>query len=820
MKAIECFTKAILLDASNHILYSNRSGAYLAQGNAEDAVSDARECVKLSPQWAKGYSRLGAALVAQSNFTEGVKAYSQGVQLDPTNTQMLSAMVQAQQAAANKSGQAKKDVDEDGLGDAENAQAKAKADEKSEAIIGIDLGTTYSCVGVWEHDHVEIIANSEGSRTTPSVVSFSDEDRLIGLAAQSQAAGNPTNTIFDAKRLIGRSIKEPVVVEDIKRFPFKVLPGTDGETPSIEVQYQGKARRFAPEEISAMVLQKMKQTAETYLGKPVTKAVVTVPAYFNDAQRKATKNAGAIAGLEVKRIVNEPTAAALAYGLDKKAQEDAENAAKVSEGGADASEDAGEDENDEKAPKFGDKAKNKAKKDKGDKKKKEMAKSVLIFDLGGGTFDVSLLTIDDGIFEVKATGGDTHLGGEDFDSAICDYIVAEFTKKNKKALDAMAISGETHAGGKPKGNPSNDMRAMRRLRTAAERGKRMLSASTQTSIDIDSFYEGIDLQIMVTRAKFEDLNNHYFQRTIETVKAVLKDAKCQPEEVADVVLVGGSTRIPKVQTLLSEYFGGKELCKSINPDEAVACGAAVQGAILSGARNAQTASLVLVDVTPLSLGIETEGKVMSVVIKRNTPIPVRKTKTFTTTDDYQEAVDVDVYEGERAVTEGNNHLGHFVIRGIERAKRGVPQVDVTFDIDANGILNVSAMDQTTKAVGSVTISNSVGHLSADQIESMVQDAERLKSEDAERLKRIEAKNELETAIYHAREAASQRDSPRLQAVCEEVQSWLEGNDIASTPASKFKAKTSEVERAIQRANEEEAEGNARNRGRGGRGSRR
>ena len=538
---------------------------------------------------------------------------------------------------------------------------------------------------------------------------------------------------------------------------------------------------------------------------------MTVPAYFNDAQRKATKNAGAIAGLDVKRIVNEPTAAALSYGLDKKAQADAEKAA-ASERGEEGGEAAGEDDDDMPSLDDGEAkkaaaAKAKAGKGKGgkDKKADALAKSVLIFDLGGGTFDVSLLTIDDGMFEVKATGGDTHLGGEDFDSITCDFIVAEFTKKNKAALAAMAASGEVHAGGKPKGNPMNDMRAMRRLRTACERGKRMLSASTQTSIDIDSFYEGIDLQIMLTRAKFEDLNNHFFVRCIDTVKAVLKDAKATPEQVGDVVLVGGSTRIPKVQAMLAEYFGGKELCKSINPDEAVAYGAAVQGAILSGARNSATASLVLVDVTPLSLGIETEGKVMAVVIKRNTQIPARKTKTFTTTEDYQDAVNVDVYEGERAVTEGNNHLGHFVIRGIERAKRGVPQVDVTFDIDANGILKVSALDQMTKAVGDVTISNSVGHLTAEQIEKMVEDADKLKSEDAERLKRIEARNELETAIYKAKETASTNDNTRLLAVAEEVQGWLESNDVANTAPSKFKSKAAEVERAMTKALDEQAE---------------
>jgi L1 cell adhesion molecule like protein len=564
-------------------------------------------------------------------------------------------------------------------------------------------------VGVWQADKVEIIANSEGSRTTPSVVAFTEDERLIGAAAMAQAASNATNTVFDAKRLIGRSVKDGLVAEDIRKFPFKVVAGPDGEAPLIEVAYKGETRRFAPEEVSAMVLQKMKATAEAYLGHPVTRAVVTVPAYFNDGQRQATKNAGAIAGLDVKRIINEPTAAALAYGLDKKAAEEAAAAAAAANEGRDYDDDSDEEAADTGA-RAGAGGKAGKKGAKGGKKAEPAKPSslVLIFDLGGGTFDVSLLQIEDGIFEVKATAGDTHLGGEDFDMALMDWVLNEWKKKHRAELAA-------------KGNPepANDKRAMRRLRTACERAKRMLSSSTQSLVELDSFCEALDLSVMVTRAKFDDLNAAHFNRCIDTVKHVLRDAKVKPDEVGDIVLVGGSTRIPRVQTLLSEHFGGKELCKSINPDEAVAYGAAVQGAILAGVRSSATQSLLLVDVTPLTLGIELTGKVMSAIIKRNTPIPVRKTKQYTTDEDWQDSVDVRVFEGERPLTDGNNLLGEFTISGIQRAKRGEPKIDVTFELDANGILHVTAIDVETKARANITISNSKGRLSTEEVDKCV-----------------------------------------------------------------------------------------------------
>jgi len=416
---------------------------------------------------------------------------------------------------------------------------------------------------------------------------------------------------------------------------------------------------------------------------------------------------------------------------------------------------------------------------------------VLIFDLGGGTFDVSLLTIEGGIFEVKATGGDTHLGGEDFDSMVQDYIIAEFKKKHKAELDTKPGKGEGLIA---------DKRAQRRLRTACERAKRSLSSVTQSTIEVDSWYEGIDLNIVLTRAKFEQLNERFFVRCIDTVKSVMRDAKASPEDVSDVVLVGGSTRIPKMQAMLSEYFGGKELCKSINPDEAVAVGAAVQGAILSGARSAATQSLVLVDVTPLSLGIETDGKLMSVVIKRNTSIPARRTQTFTTTEDYQDSVDVDVYEGERPTTRDNNHLGHFVITGIERAKRGAPKIDVTFDLDANGILTVTALDQTTKAKADITINAGVGHLSSEEIERMVASAERMKAEDEATLARIEAKNALEQAIYYAKELAAQKQSARIMAAAEAAQGWLD--ESADMEVKDYKRETAKLEVAMYRSDDE------------------
>jgi L1 cell adhesion molecule like protein len=739
--ALELFTEAINHTPDAAVLYSNRSAVNVKLSLLPAALDDANKCVELDPAFLKGYSRQGHALQLMGKFPEAIAAYAVGLAKDPTDEVLLKGMTAAQAALVSPKKKKRSKGRKKKAAEAADAVDEEPV-EQQDHVIGIDLGTTYSCVGVWLGDEVEILTTDSGERTIPSYVAFEGPEltRLTGHAAKNQATRNPMKTVYDIKRIIGQGFSASGVEQDIRHFPFPVVKGED-DKPVVEIQSEtGEKRQFAPEQISAFVLSQCKEIAEKRLGCDVNKAVITVPAYFNDAQRNATKAAGVIAGLEVLRIINEPTAAALSYGLDNLSM------------------------------------------DKGEKT------NVLIFDLGGGTFDVSILSIEKGIFTVVATGGDTRLGGEDFDKCSIEHLLQEIEKEPNCPKDLRA-----------------NLRAMQRIRTAAEAAKRQLSKSQSALINLENLEGDFSFKYNFTRSKFEALNKAGFTLCMEVVRRVLKDAKLKPADIQELVLVGGSTRIPKVQENLSDFFGGKRLCKSLNPDEAVAYGAAVQGAILNGKRNKRTKDVLLMDVTPLSLGIETTGRVMSVIIPRNTPIPCVKTQTYTTENNYQTKVDISVYEGERLKSDENNLLGEFTISGIESAKRGEPQIDVSFSIDSDGIVNVKAVDQKTMAQANIEIANRSRASDAD-IERMVKEAEKYKADDLERVRRIEAINELEQAIAAVMEASEEVEDAKLAAILQEAadreQEWMdEGNCETAKVAEIAKRRRALMRRIENRRNQ-------------------